>query len=259
MGAPCGSFRVPARMTPLDASRAPGSRSWETRTSSCLTAAPPHLLFDSRPRAQAHTPATWTSALDAHPLRSMGPAWLASPTVPSWNRLRSWCESGTVRGASQSPETRSERSLQMSRRKRFTRNLGRKLKSPLPVRTTVEWIRFEHENEPYGVFSYLSDARERLPAETRRELEHLRDWFADHLHVPDPLTIERFWFRSEATEYVTQARRLATILCAAGIPIIERRTRRVPGKVNWEDHNQVAVRTYRDTPQPRRTGSRRRS
>lgn len=140
----------------------------------------------------------------------------------------------------------------MSRRKRFTRNLGRKLPSPLPARTTVEWIRFEHEHEPYGVFSYLKEARETLSAEMRGELDALRDWFVDHLDAPDLLTIERFWFRIEAEEFVDRARRLATILRAAGIPIVERRTSRVPGKVKWEDHNQVAVRTYRDTPQPRR-------
>jgi hypothetical protein len=144
----------------------------------------------------------------------------------------------------------------MSRRKRFTRNLGRELPSPLPVRTTVEWIRFEHEYEPYGVFSYLKEARQALSAEASRELDALRDWFVDHLHAPDLITVERFWFRIEADDYVVRARRLATILRAAGIPIVERRTRRVPGKVKWEDHNQVAVRTYRDTPQPRRLPSR---
>ena len=144
----------------------------------------------------------------------------------------------------------------VSRRKRYTRNLGRKLKSPLPTRTTVEWIRFEHEHEPYGVFSYLKEAHERASAEVRCELDALRDWFVDHLDAPDLLTIERFWFRIEAEEYVVRARRLAAILRAAGIPIVERRTRRVPGKVKWEDHNQVAVRTYRDTPQPRRLATR---
>ena|SRR5947209_2780998 len=143
----------------------------------------------------------------------------------------------------------------MSRRKRYTRNLGRKLKSPLPIRTTVEWIRFEHEKEPYGIFSYVTEARELVAAELRGELDALRDWFAAHLDAPDLLTIERFWFRSEAKEYVVRARKLAAILCAAGISIVERRTRRVPGKVRWEDHNQVAVRTYRDAPQPRRLAS----
>ena len=39
----------------------------------------------------------------------------------------------------------------MSRRKRYTRNLGRRLPEPLPVRTTVESVRFEHAREPYIV------------------------------------------------------------------------------------------------------------
>ena len=58
----------------------------------------------------------------------------------------------------------------MSRRQRFTRNLGRKLGAPLPVRTTAQWIRFEHAHEPYGIFSYLSDARANLGPEAVREL-----------------------------------------------------------------------------------------
>ncbi len=106
----------------------------------------------------------------------------------------------------------------MTRRKRYT---------------TVEWIRFEHEDEPYGVFSYVSDARGILAPKERDELETL-------------------WFCAESVEHVAQARRLAALLNQAAIPIVERRTRRVPGKVKWQDDDQVAVRTYRDTPQPRR-------
>lgn len=145
----------------------------------------------------------------------------------------------------------------MSRRKRFTRNLGRALKEPLPVRTTIEWVRFEHEHEPFGVFCYLREAREAAVPEVRAEMETLVDWFVDHLHAPDLLTIERFWFRAEAQEYVDQARKLAALLGALGIPIVERRTKRVPGAVKWEDHNQVAVRTYRDAPRPNRSRKRR--
>ena len=141
----------------------------------------------------------------------------------------------------------------MSRRQRFTRNLGRTLNPPLPVRTTVEWIRFEHEREPYGVFTYLEEAHEQLSVVEQSELEALRDWFNEHLDAPDLLTIERFWFCAEAKEYILRARRLAVILGEVGIPIVERRTRRVPGKVKWQDQNQVAVLTYRDTPQPRRS------
>jgi len=137
----------------------------------------------------------------------------------------------------------------MTRRKRFTRNIGRTLRGPLPIRATVEWVRFEHEVEPFGVFSYLNDAIRLLPEQGRQELEVLRHWFNEHLDAPELLKNERFWFLAEANEYVTQARRLAEILRAVGIPIVERRTRRVPGKVRWHDSNQVAVLTYRDTPQ----------
>jgi hypothetical protein len=140
----------------------------------------------------------------------------------------------------------------VSRRKRFTRNLGRQLGAPLPVRTTAQWIRFEHAHEPYGIFSYLSDARANLDAALLRELEVLLVWFTDQLQAPNLLTVERFWFRCEASAHVTRAQRLAAILREAGIPIVERRTRRIPGRVRWEDHNQVAVLTYRDAPQPRR-------
>jgi hypothetical protein len=138
----------------------------------------------------------------------------------------------------------------MSRRKRYTRNFGRTLKAPLPVRTTVEWIRFEHEREPYGVFSYLPDAHELLRGNQRAELEALRAWFLEHLDAPEELTRERFWFRAEADAHVDKARRMAELVSAAGFPIVERRTRRVPGKIRWEDPDQVAVFTYRDAPRP---------
>ena len=137
----------------------------------------------------------------------------------------------------------------MSRRKRFTRNLGRELAFPLPIRTTSEWVRFEHEHEPYGAFSYISDAESLLTTEGLNELHALRGWFNEHLDAPDVLTKERFWFCAEALHYVEKARNLSEILRSVGIPIVERRTNRVPGKVTWHDANQVAVLTYRDTPQ----------
>ncbi len=65
----------------------------------------------------------------------------------------------------------------MSRRKKFTRNLGRDLGTPLPARTTSEWVRFEHEHEPYGAFSYISDAEALLAADGLNKLNALRGWF----------------------------------------------------------------------------------
>lgn len=135
----------------------------------------------------------------------------------------------------------------MSRRKRYTRNLGRTLPAPLPVRTTTEWIRFEHEREPYGVFSYLSDAREARP-ELIDEIDRTLDWFEQWLDAPTELDRERFWFKADAQAYVVMARELARLVRSAGIPIVERRVRRVPGVVRWQDRHQVAVLTFRDTP-----------
>lgn len=140
----------------------------------------------------------------------------------------------------------------MSRRKRYTRNLGRKPRSPLPARTTAEWVRFEHEREPFGVFSYLPEAEGALSGVARAEMQTLRSWFREQLGAPDEATMERFWFRAEAAEHIEKARRLAELVREAGIPIVEHRTQRVPGKVKWEDGHQVAVITYRDAPRPRR-------
>jgi hypothetical protein len=99
------------------------------------------------------------------------------------------------------------------------------------------------------MLSYISDAEPLLSAEGQSELHALRHWFNEHLDAPDILTKERFWFCAEANLYVEKARRLSEMLQSVGIPIVERRTNRVPGKVTWHDTNQVAVLTYRDTPQ----------
>ena len=140
----------------------------------------------------------------------------------------------------------------MSRRKRYTRNLGRALPQPLPSRATSTWLRFEHEVEPYGVFSYVKDAKERLDGVHRNEVDEICAWFAQHLDAPRLLERARFWFKAEATEHVVRGRRLMELLLTAGIPIVERRTRRVPGKVRFHDQHQVAVHTFRDTPQAKR-------
>jgi len=113
-------------------------------------------------------------------------------------------------------------------------------------------VRFEHEREPYGVFSYIKDALALLPESRQGDLKVLRAWFNECLAAPDLLTIERFWFCAEAKFHIAMARRLADIMSSVGIPIVERRTRRIPGRVKWQDNHQVAVITYRDTPQPRK-------
>lgn len=140
----------------------------------------------------------------------------------------------------------------MSRRKRFTRNLGRTVPSPLPRRTTCAWVRFEHVSEPYGLFSYMSDAEEELEGEARRELDTLLEWFGDFLDAPVLAADarDRFWFRAEAEAPIVRARRVMELMREAGIPIVERRTTRIPGKITWEDRDQVSLLTYRDAPRP---------
>ena len=140
----------------------------------------------------------------------------------------------------------------MPRSMRYKRNLGRKLPSPKPARTTIEWVRFEHAHEPYGVFSYVKRALPGLSPSRRERARTLTNWFNENLGAPDQATLERFWFRAEARECIEKARQLAELVSRTGIPIVERRTRRVPGKVRWEDTHQAAVLTYRDTPQPKR-------
>jgi len=85
----------------------------------------------------------------------------------------------------------------------------------------------------------------------RDEVDDLNEWFCDRLRAPDMAQVERCWFKAEAYEHIVRARRLAGLVRLAGIPIVERRTRRIPGKVRYEDDHQVALVTYRDAPQPR--------
>jgi hypothetical protein len=143
----------------------------------------------------------------------------------------------------------------MSRRKRYTRNFGRKLPQPAPY--TVEWVRFEHEREPYGVFSYLNDAADKLPRRQLAELSRLRRWFCTHLDAPsddDGLDQERFWFRAEASEYLDRARRMAELISRAGFPIVERRRieHRPDLLARYRDPYQIAIlpRYMNDRPLP---------
>lgn len=142
----------------------------------------------------------------------------------------------------------------MPRSKRYTRNLGRPTVEPLPARQTVLWIRYEHESEPYGVFSYTDEARRRLDPHEVEEVAAILRWFDAWLVAPelDAGAIDRFWFRAEAVEHVSRARRLGELVGHAGIPIVERRTRRVPGKIRWQDPHQVCLLTFRDAPRPKR-------
>jgi hypothetical protein len=156
----------------------------------------------------------------------------------------------------------------MSRRLRFTRNLGRVMPCPSARRDDVGYVRFEHASErlggvAYGLFSYVSDARAVLSGVELAALEALLTWFEDHLDEPARMVpfrdvgtrrarrrkreaMARCWFREDADEHLAKARELVRLLSRAGVPMVERRSDRVPGKLCAEDRVQIAVVGYRD-------------
>jgi hypothetical protein len=139
----------------------------------------------------------------------------------------------------------------VSRRKRYTRNLGRRLRVPLP--RSEEWVRFEHELEGFGVFSYLSDARRRGSTRLAARIDRLRAWFNLWLDAPsDDVRIdnEKFWFRAEAAEHLERARRLADLVSRAGFPIRELRVIQGSKPVRWQDAHQLAVSTGKSYIEP---------
>ncbi|MBL8613023.1 MAG: hypothetical protein JNL38_37125 [Myxococcales bacterium] len=156
----------------------------------------------------------------------------------------------------------------MSRRLRFKRNLGRPDVTPTARREELRYVRFEHASEVvlgvrYGPFSYLSDAREVLVGDDEAALEELVSWFDEHLDEPSRMVpfrdvgerrarrrkreaLGQCWFREDAAAHIAKARALVAVLERAGIPFVERWSRRLPGKLCSEDGVQVVVVPYRD-------------
>jgi hypothetical protein len=143
----------------------------------------------------------------------------------------------------------------VSRRKRYTRNLGRERPATVPRQGTgSRYVRFVHEHEPYGVFSHFDVARVRLGEPERTELDELLGWFRAHLDLPTSLvpvhepTAEGgegpravCWFRASASEHILRARRVAILLREARIPIIERWSDELPGRICSADEAQLAI------------------
>jgi hypothetical protein len=166
------------------------------------------------------------------------------------------------RGGSMRSGRGSRYAAMMSRRQRFTRNLGRTPRESVPTRGAgSRYVRFCHADEPYGVFSYLTDARRLLSDDERVELDALVRWFSDHLEEPACLVPARVsrrasrgeaepsavcWFRADAGEHVVRARRLSVLVRRARISIIEKWSDRVPGQICSEDADQLAVASFWD-------------
>lgn len=156
----------------------------------------------------------------------------------------------------------------MSRRLRFTRNLGRRLPEPKPARQELGYVRFEHVSEivdglTFGPFSYIDDARGTLRGEDRAALDAVTQWFRDNLEEPERMVPFRYvgtrrarrerreamaqcWFREDAHVHIDRARELVAILGRAGFDFVDRRSARLPGKLCSEDGDLDAVLPYRD-------------
>jgi hypothetical protein len=135
--------------------------------------------------------------------------------------------------------------------------MGRTRSEAVPRRGKgAAFVRFAHESEPYGVFSYLDDAKPRLNEPDREEVGALVAWFSEHLDEPATMVPARAegrgvsepsavcWFRTSARDHVRRARRLALLVRRARIPIIEWRREVVPGEICSEDAHQIATAAF---------------
>lgn len=81
------------------------------------------------------------------------------------------------------------------------------------------------------------------------EMRRLLDWFNEHLDAPERMYYRPnrkaelsgvCWFRSAAHACVDEGRYLAWLLCDLGHPIEEKRSTS-PGRILWEDTNQIVA------------------
>jgi hypothetical protein len=93
----------------------------------------------------------------------------------------------------------------MTRRKRYTRNMGRARAERVPRRGRgTKYVRFAHADDDRAVC----------------------------------------WFHASAREHIKRARRLSILVRRAGIPIVERWHDEIPGLICSEDATQLAVASF---------------
>lgn len=108
-----------------------------------------------------------------------------------------------------------------------------------------------------GLFQAAGDleAARRLSREELEELKALQRWFAEHLNAPDrfarserpgaaPRAIS--WFKSSATQHISNMRAMCRILNRHGVATEMILTAR-PGYIVFEDEHQVAAEPFADT------------
>jgi len=95
-----------------------------------------------------------------------------------------------------------------------------------------------------------------LSVHDQARIDDLREWFGDHLGVPDRFTRTRnaahkktrgvSWFKDTAHELVRRMRELSSILHEHGVTVEVLETLR-PGYVIYEDEVQVVAEPFSDT------------
>ena len=94
-----------------------------------------------------------------------------------------------------------------------------------------------------------------LPPHELEELNSLRSWFNENLHLPDRFSRSRksraapkaiSWFKSSATEYVSRMHSICRILNQHGVTT-EMITSTRPGYIVFEDKHQIAAEPFAET------------
>jgi hypothetical protein len=120
------------------------------------------------------------------------------------------------------------------------------------VRFVAKW-RIEGSRCRVGIFRFDDLAYEEMPYRDRCRCDVIFDWFNQYLPVPCRISRSRrpkapaiCWFKSDANDFIREARNISALLDANGIPIVMLRTRR-PGYIVYEDDFQIAAVPFRET------------
>jgi hypothetical protein len=126
------------------------------------------------------------------------------------------------------------------------------------------YLRFViHHNDPdsgrrQGLFHAMAGLRNSgaLSADDEVAYDTLYKWFSNNLKRPQSFArsakphakrVALSWFKVGATKHIDQMRRVAQILHAYGVEVVELKTLR-PGYVVYEDEHQIAAEPFADTP-----------
>ena len=117
---------------------------------------------------------------------------------------------------------------------------------------------------PAGVFGaaiWLRDNAD-TPAFDRMSLEHILDWFDDHMEVPTRFNRTKSkawylrgtrgisWLKAHSYRHIAKMREMAAVLTENGYVVDQINTDR-PGYIVYEDRYQIVAEPFADTPTSR--------